>query len=246
VAVLVRDAETKQPIPGAQVRISYPLTRDSLTPSDLVHVTGDEGIARMKATPCGNAGITMKATAKGYLPEEQSVLVETIKEIKPAYPWESEARRPVNFVMETYAEPRFSVELVVPTGYRGLVKAVVNVQENAPLTMGQRCFRHTVSLEGVVQVQGPPVLRRISALEYRARYADGTRLGNEVDPMKVGFRWLNCDGNDQYFVVGTQYEYDDFRRRFMPNRAGDESQSSIGKGRGGGGRHRRGGQSSSQ
>jgi hypothetical protein len=244
VAVQVRDAETKQPIPGAEVRISYPLMQDSLTPPDSFGLTNGEGITRLRATPYGKAGITLKATAKGYLPEEQGVLVETIKEIKPAYLFESTDHRPVNFVLEAYAEPPFSVEFIVPTGYRGLVKAEVKIQEDAPLTPGQRCFSYPVSPDGVVQVKGSAILRRIPALEYRAKYADGAPLKDETDATKVGFRWLNCEGNEQYFVVGTQSEYDNFRRHFIPKEGSDENRPSKG-GKGGGGRHRRGSQISS-
>ena len=79
---------------------------------------------------------------------------------------------------------------------------------------------------GVVQVQGPPLLRRVFPPSYHARYPDGTPLGLDMDIQKVGFRWLKSEGNDHYFVVGTQPEYDDFRRHLVPE-SGEDRQPVV-------------------
>jgi hypothetical protein len=49
--VLVRDAETKKPIEGADVHLSYPLSRDSLAPFDSSERTDKDGIAHLRAAP---------------------------------------------------------------------------------------------------------------------------------------------------------------------------------------------------
>src|SRR5262249_17291380 len=128
--------------------------------------------------------------------------------------------RPANFVVEMYAEPRFAVELVVPVGFRGLIKADIQIDENAPCPPGQRCFRYEVPSSNTVLIKGPTVLRRVSPSNYQARYPGGALLGTKMDLVTVGFRWLKRDGNENYFVVGTQSEYDQFRRRLAPNEAG--------------------------
>ena len=49
-------------------------------------------------------------------------------------------KRPVSFVLELYtADPAPSVELVVPTGYRGVVDVDVQARENIRCQPGQRC-----------------------------------------------------------------------------------------------------------
>jgi hypothetical protein len=59
VPVLVRDAESKQPIPGAHVRISYPLMEPAYAPpADSSGPTGADGVARLRAAPYGEAGIS--------------------------------------------------------------------------------------------------------------------------------------------------------------------------------------------
>ncbi|HEY7157480.1 MAG TPA: hypothetical protein VH575_26230 [Gemmataceae bacterium] len=221
VAVLVRDAETKKPIPDAEIHLSYPLTRDSLAPCDSSAKTGRDGLARLRAAPYGSYGVLMETNASGYQTESQDVSADAIQEVSPAHLFEDMNRRPADFVVEMYAEPRFAVELIVPAGYRGLIKTTLQIDENAACPPGQRCFRYEVSPRAdVVAVKGPTILRRVSPSDYKARYAGGELLGEKMDLVTVGFRWLKRDGDDNYFVVGTRSEYDQFRRRLAPNEAG--------------------------
>ena len=214
VAVLVRDAETKKPIANAEVHLSYPLTRDSLAPFDSSKRSGEDGIARLRAAPYGQFGVHLEASAAGYMTEEKIVSADLIQNIKPPQFFESVQQRPSECVVEMYAEPRFTVELIVPAGYRGTIRAEVRIQDDIPFVAGQRCFRYAVE-DGVVQIKGPGVLRRIPAPEYHALYADGTPLTNQMTLLKVGFRWLRAEGKEQYFVVGTQPEFD-MQRRSAP------------------------------
>jgi hypothetical protein len=221
VTVLVRDAETKKPIPDAEIHLSYPLTRDSLAPCDSSANTGPDGLARLRAAPYGHYGVLMETNASGYQVESQDVSADAIQEVSPAHLFEDVNRRPADFVVELYAEPRFAVELIVPAGYRGLIKTTLHIDENVPCPPGQRCFRYEVSPRSdVVAVKGPTILRRVSPSDFKARYAGGELLGEKMDLVTVGFRWLKRDGDDNYFVVGTRNEYDQFRRRLAPNEAG--------------------------
>jgi hypothetical protein len=220
VTVLVRDAETKKPIPNAEVHLSYPLTRDSLAPCNSSATTVEDGLARLRAAPYGPYGVEMEMTAPGYQPEGQAVSAAAIQEVPPAHLFEKIEKRPANFVIEMYAEPRFAVELIVPVGFRGLIKAEIQIEEDASCPPGQRCFRYEVPLSNTVLVKGPTVLRRVSPSDFQARYAGGDLLGTKMDLATVGFRWLKRDGDENYFVVGTQNEYDQFRRRLAPNDAG--------------------------
>src|SRR5580704_490058 len=128
VPVLVRDAETKEPIPGAEVRITYPFTDPELAPWDSVGRSADDGIARLRAAPYGT-GILMEVTAPGRLSEHKDLSADAVGAIEPAGWFESTDRRPASQVIELYAEPRPTVELVVPAGYRGLVRAEIRVQD---------------------------------------------------------------------------------------------------------------------
>jgi hypothetical protein len=223
VTVLVRDAETKKPIADAEVHLSYPLTRDSLAPYNSTSKTGSDGLARLRAAPYGPYGVLMETTARGYQGETRDIASDDIRDIPPALPFQDADSRPVSFIVEMYAGPRYAVEFVVPPGYRGLIRAEIQIDDNAPATPGERCFRFEVPRDGALVVKGPPALRRVSPSDYRGRYAGGELLPGKMDLVTVGFRWLKRDGAINYFVVGTQNEYDQARRRLAPNEAGAQT-----------------------
>jgi hypothetical protein len=238
-AVEVRDAETKKPIAAAQVRVSYPHDRPAWAPADMTVKTQDDGIARLSAVLYGEDALAVETTAKGYLSEEIQIGAISLKEIEPAHWLEGTDHRRPNFVVDLYAEPQFTVELVLPLGYHGLVQVHVRIDDSMSLSAGQRCLRFEVPPSGVVQAQGPAPLRRVFPPSYRARYSDGPMLGIEMDIQKVGFRWLKSEGDDHYFVVGTQPEYDTCRRNSVSEQDSTGRRSSdTSKAGGRGGRHR--------
>jgi hypothetical protein len=150
-----------------------------------------------------------------------------------------------------YAGPRPTVELVVPSGYRGVIKAEVQIQEDAPCQPGQRYFSYEVSPSGAVQVAGPALLRRVFSLgvyslDVCAKYADGTVLSRDAKDAEVGCWWLKCEGSTHFFLVGTRKEYDALRHSEEREGGGEERRpSGGGRGEGRGRRGRGGSQSSS-
>ena len=238
--VLVNDAETKTPISGAEVVVSYPMSRTSLGPSDSSRTTGNDGVARLWVAPFGD-GITLQAAAKGYLPESKDVAVTAIQKIAPAGLFESADDRSANVIIEMYSEPQFTVELIVPIGYRGLVKVDVDLQDDIVCPRNQRSFGYPVSPAGEAKVVGPSLLRRVLPQSYHARYADGTKLDGEMSAAKVGFRWLKQEGKAQfYYVVGTQHEFDRFARELREEEKNSNGSRDAGKGANRSGRHHRG------
>lgn len=242
--VLVRDAETQKPIVGADVQITYPLARPEESPWQSAGVTAADGIVRLRAAPYGPAGILVDATAPGYLSEEKSMSVDAVRAVPTTHLFESSDKRPAGLVVDMYAEPRPSIELVVPNGYRGTVKVEMQTDENARFPVGQRKFTFNVSDGGSVAVNGPPLLRRVPIVSIGARYADGTILARYASDPQLGFWWLRSEGDTHYYLVGTHNEYEaagHFGRDNEDNELAGEKKSQ-GKGRRGGGRS--GGQSS--
>ncbi|HEY1861862.1 MAG TPA: hypothetical protein VGG61_15990 [Gemmataceae bacterium] len=239
VSVQARDAETKQPIPGAQVRISYPLTEHAVAPADSTGITGVDGVAQLRAAPYGHAGISVETTAPGYMFENKTVTVQAVQEIEAPSFFGKDAPRPVNFVVEMYAEPHPTVELVVPAGFRGLIKAAMQFRDDAPCAPGQRTFTYDVQPSGSVQIIGPPLLRRVLAPDFRAKSPDGTPLPGHPENANLGFWWLRSEGNTQFFWVGTQLEYDNIHHADERQGTGEPKVSSTPKAAGRGG-HRGG------
>jgi hypothetical protein len=239
VSVQARDAETKQPIPGAQVHISYPLTEHAVAPADSSGTTGADGVALLRAAPYGHAGIAVQATAPGYMFENKTLTVEAVQAIEPPSFFCNDSPRPVSFVVDMYAEPHPSVELVVPTGYRGLIKAEMQFRDDAACAPGQRTFTYDVQPSGSAQVIGPPLLRRVLAPDFHAKFSDGTPLTGHPENANLGFWWLRSEGNTQIFWVGTQLEYDNIHHASEREGTGEPRVSSTPKAAGRGG-HRGG------
>ena len=238
VAVEVRDAETKRPIPGAEVRISYPVKNTTFPPMESAGLTAGDGIARLQATPYGDAGTAFEVSAKGYMAEHRYLTAKEVEAFAPAGWFEDVTRRSPGMVLEMYAEPRPTVELIAPIGFRGMIKIKVQTQEGAPLKPGQRLFTYEIPPSGEVLATGHPMLRRVTPLDYKARYPDGTPLERTDNILTVGLRWLKCDGNTQYFVIGNLRDFNE-ARQWLQREAAGQNQAADGKA---GGRHgKRGG-----
>jgi hypothetical protein len=216
VDVQVRDAETKAPIDGAQVRV----WRSAIHSVVNSGTTGPDGMAHLPAPPIEDSPLFFEAMARGYLPRQSGQPVE---------------QTPSGVILEMYAEPRPSLELVVPTGYRGVVKATVRVQSDLANKPAQRQFSFPVPPSGVVAVVLPPVFLKGITPDIRFRYADGTPLLRDAKDFEVGCRWLKADPESEFvFAIGTQWEADEIRRAMKKADSGRDQlgeQSITGYGR---------------
>ena len=107
VPVLVRDAETKKPIPGAQVEFSHQLAQSSAVSDRTSGVTEGDGIARMSAVPRGSHrdSLYVKATANGYEGDSLLVSDDDIKKIEPCGLFESKKGRPARIKGALFGMP---------------------------------------------------------------------------------------------------------------------------------------------
>jgi hypothetical protein len=240
VAILVCDADTKQPIPEAVVRLSYPFAQNSCWPGDARGRTGADGIVRLGAACLGDARVLVETTAGGYLPEAKLMPAETVRALEPAHFFEAAERRPVTLTLEMLAEqPIPTIELVLPTGYRGLVEADLRVQGDAPGAPGQRSFTCTVPPSGTVQLSVPRLFQRFACPRFTARYADGAPLKDNAQGAEVGFWEVKAEGHRYTFLVGTQDEHARYRPQPREG-AGDRPSAGGGKGKGRGRKSRSG------
>jgi hypothetical protein len=226
VDVLVRDVETNAPIAGADVRIWYPFTDGVYATHTSTGQTGADGMVHLEAAATGCEGVMVEGTRQGYLSSQAPLTVTAIRKVE-TQPWFGKAEvHPASVVIELLAEPRSTVELVVPTDFRGLIK--IEVHTDGPAVVGKRAYRYEVPASGLIQVVGPHILERLVASDFRAQLADGTPLHQNPRIMEVGLRWLKCDATDQYFVVGTQSDLDRVRRVMERQHKEDERQQRYG------------------
>ena len=238
--ILAIDAETKQPIPGADVRISYPMSQPEYAPREVVGSTGPDGIARVEAAPYGDGGIAIGVSAKGYLGADKFLTTKEVQAIERSHFFEDVGKRPPVVVVEVLAGPRPSVELLIPANFRGRIKATVDIRSELPLPPGQRCFSFPVSATGDVTVVGPTLLRSVQRFDFKARTPEGILPDRPTDIFTVGFWWLKSELNTHIYMVGTRSEFDTERRAIQAEEMRSAPPRPAGNGGGQGKRGRRG------
>jgi uncharacterized membrane protein YgcG len=244
--VQVHDAETHAPVPGATVRLwRFGPHADE---RDQGITAGADGVAQAHLAPPDEGGVMVEVSAPGYLSAQTALPQDVTNALASAKPFHPYKGPPLVVMTEMFAGPRPVVELVVPVGYRGMVKAEIRAQADGPWPPGQRAFTYTVPAGGVVRVDGPAVFGNTAVPEVIAKYADGTPLPKDAKNGEVAFRWVRRDGNDIYFAVGTAGDADAVRRTLgnisdsaPPSRSGDKQGGGGGRGGGGGGGRRGGG-----
>jgi hypothetical protein len=243
--VEARDAETHQPIPGAQVSLSYLQQPAGFAPSEVNASTGTDGIARMQGSVPGDAGMSLDVSANGYHSGKEGVARSTVETIPPLKMFEKNDQRPVQFVVELYAEPDPSIELVLPAGYKGEVKAQIIISPTAGAVPGQRVFSVPVSPTGSAQIAGPEVLKFVGGTDFHFRYTDGVPISRRAEgDTLMGYWFLSYNENDKIssFFVGTFQEFDDYRRTHKLPEGVSGGRQGGAMPAGHGGRHRGGNQ----
>lgn len=238
VPVLTIDAETKQPIPAAEVHISYPVSKPPYCPSESLGTTGPDGVARLQAAPYGEGGVMIEAAAKDYLSDQTFLTTENVQAIDRAHFFEDVLKRPPVVTVALYKGPKPSVEFVVPTSYRGRIKATMQIRPDTACPLGQRCFAYAVPDSGEVAVSGPRLLQRVQPCDFHAKSGDSALPERPDDLATVGFWWLKSDRNFHLFCVGTRTEYDAERRAIQWE---DRIENRPSSGKGSGKRGRKGG-----
>jgi len=238
--VVVRDAETHAPIPDATVRLWRFGSHSE--EHDQKFTTGPDGIATAHVAPPDDGGVMVEAIASSYLPIAPISLprdiVDALSSAKPFHPYKGP---PLSVTVEVFAGPRPKAELIIPSGYRGIVKAEIRTRADGPWHAGARAFTYTLppNSNGVIRLDAPMVFDVPSGPEFVAKFADGTPIPQDakVKNTDVAFRWIRRNGNDVYFVVGTSVDAETARRQLGANDIdmAPPKKSEGGGGRGGGG-----------
>jgi hypothetical protein len=238
--IIARDAETQEPIAGARVSLR-PIEGYHLPGPDL-GTTGRDGIVRFQGNSKDDRAIGIEANANGYMLVSTYIPAETVRSIPAAPRFGHDTERPVAFTVELFAGPRPSVDLIVPAGYRGVVKADVAIARDAPCPPHQRKFQFSVAPDGTVHVTGPAMLERVQASDFQLRYADNAPISHKASSTDLGFWWLRHEGDADYYVIGDRGDYQLARAEEASDGGAPPPRSSGGGGgRGGRGGHHRGG-----
>jgi hypothetical protein len=202
--------------------------------------SGADGVAHVHLAPPSEGGVMAEVTGPDHLPAQLTLPYEVVNALASAKPFQPYKGPPLSITVDLFAGPRPTAELVLPPGFRGLVKAEIRVNAEGQWPAGQRAFRYTVPADGVVRVVGPAVFGQGIGPDFTARLADGTQLPKDAKAEEVALRWIRRDGNEVYFAVGTSVDETAARRALGATQVDTtpppkpSSQASTGGGRHGG------------
>ena len=212
----VFDGESGHPVPEATVEIHYDdwpqFFHRGTGPSAQ---TDESGVLPLEIKrPRADWRLThAMVSAEGHFP--RIIKVPAVKLVDAAYPSPEDTRQRVvpKFHIPLFREPFPVVELVFPTGFRGVFKTR-DVQRSELFLgePGQRTFEYTVPQNWIVEVQVTELLRE--RYDLRARYADGGAIRDSIGIMNpeldhvIAIRRIHCHGLggelDWLIVIGTK------------------------------------------
>jgi hypothetical protein len=221
--VLVRDAETKQPIPGAHVDGWYSTMLDVFGPTAPRGVTGPDGVATLWIGP--DRGFTLRVEEPGYLMTDAHEGVGHGHQYFYTLPKKGDSGddpRRIDCTIDLPPDPKPTFVLVVPKGYRGLLRIKFEPAEAAEVST-QRAYPITVGRDGRAVVRLPKSIwlkdggRNIAACE-----TDGKRIPWACDENEERVRLFTVWNTEdtELYLIGTAPERAAYRDRIHPKQAG--------------------------
>jgi hypothetical protein len=231
VTFTLRDAETKQPIEGADVAAHYTAFMDfgvlfgSVGP--MSGKTDRDGRLTLIVDP-DKPLFSVKVDAEGY-PEMPWLRggMYTIRYLPRSwFQWSQECE------IAMYRGPQPKAELLLPAGYRGPVVVYFPTVDVPPSRIGQREFSFPVSDRGGVEIPHSGMFQNADGYDcLQARFPDGASLKTIKDlpgpsaviaedrADSVAFRLVTVDWNKHawIFVVGTAAEAEALNRQVWPD-----------------------------
>jgi hypothetical protein len=226
VSVRVVDAESLAPVSGAKVETNYVtelgfvdfwrwylFKSDGITPSSAITDDGGRAVIQVSGRRMVARGV--KCDAQGYLQTVAGIGTERFDAIRGDRPRSpSMTDLPVDVTVRLYREPHPTLMVVVPNGYRGLLR----LDSSAPTTRrslgsGER------TLEVFVRSPQPQKLPMVVLGErhvvdpwhFTARYADGTSIpqaigGGGAGADQIALRHVSSHNMRELFVIGSEID----------------------------------------
>jgi hypothetical protein len=205
ITVTVRDGETGQPLESGRACVANgrmdPLDFTRFGPS-CGDISG--GKAHVKHV-IGRSG-SIAVTSPGYIPQ-----------------W-SEATDQGETDCQLFRLPRPTVILIVPAGYRGILKLRFDLStDRDAYPTGTRRFEFPLKPAAINQFAFSPVLRHVNRHDYQAVYDDGTPIPNSEGANEDQVEWHDVSEADaggiypsvELFYVGTKADRREWQRKLQ-------------------------------
>jgi hypothetical protein len=223
--VLVRDAETKEPVPGAEVEGWYFTMLDVFGPFRPEGVTDANGVTTLWVGP--DRGFTLRVDEPGYLmtdaDKDHRYFLTLPKKGGP-----NDDPRRIDHVIDLPPSPKPTFVVVVPKGYRGLLRVRFEPTEDASFTP-QRTYIVRADQDGRVVVRVPKsVYLTEHGREIAARERDGAKVPWDARcprSEEVALRHLGSTEDTELCLIGTGPEAEAIYKRIL--RQGPDGNSEL-------------------
>lgn len=213
----VFDAEQNKPVEGAVVSVSYILYKMPVLnfPKPTETMTNQNGLAELKVA--NSFARILDISAEGYTPlriwgfQHDWPIIDNFKN-----------QNENEFIVPIYRNPKPTIEIIVPDGYRGpvaldLIPDEKLIQEKP----GKRNFSYKMMPNGYIPVQASPLLYEIDNIySITARHENGNSISSIQDsPESIDFRLVVSSGFEakkHLYIIGTEKERDDLDDKIWP------------------------------
>lgn len=209
----VVDAEQNKPVEGAIVSVAYIFKEPVLNaPKPAEVVTDQSGLAELKVA---DYKAHLRARAEGYIPLRWL----RFRKDSPAQ-HNFKIQNDSEVIVSIYKEPKPTIEIVVPDGYRGPVALEFLASDKpAQVKAGQRFFSYNTSPKGYVQIQHSPLFDSCKII---ARYENGNPVPrpSRSRPEQISFLRVYTRDQKRLYLIGTFKEEDELKRKLWPSADG--------------------------
>jgi hypothetical protein len=212
--VLVRDAETKQPLAGVEVRGWYMTMMDVFGPNTPHGTTDKDGLVTLQIGP--DRLFVLRVIEDGYLLADTDATQEYFKKLpRKGDPDDLPGR--IDFVFDLKPEEHPTFILIIPDNYRGLVKVCYEPTETVKVER-RRNYEIPVGVDGLAVVRMPEALCRPAAIRWvtAAREKSGKRVERNLDmnSRQIGLWPLRKTDDIEVYFVGTAAKWEKLQRQY--------------------------------
>jgi hypothetical protein len=215
--VMVRDAETKEPIAGVEITGMATRMLDVFGPIPPHGTTDASGQATLSAGL--DRGLDLIFEADGYLRKNinSSITAEDVQSLPKA---EDPSR--IDLLINLERDPKATFVLIVPNHYRGLLR--IRFEPTEGIEVAQKAtYLVPVGPDGRAVVRLPKAIcRKEGERNVAAREVSGKHVKWEhhcSEPEKIGLRWVHSTEDTELYIIGSGKEVEALDERFDPENA---------------------------
>ncbi|OWK36529.1 hypothetical protein [Fimbriiglobus ruber] len=219
--LLVRDAETKRPVAGVEVEGHLLKFMDLAPPKQPKGATDADGIATLWV--CQERWLNVNTYYDGFVQADQPIQYNPKDFERLPKRGEPTAAGRIDHIVELKPHPSPTFVLIVPEGYRGMLRVRFEVDDNVAVAR-QRFYPVPVDKSGLAVVRYPKAIcGQGGKRNILVRTVNGKRVpeGYTREAEEIGLRWVHNTEDTELYLIGTGPECEALKDRIYPKKPPD-------------------------